>query len=238
MKKILLAVLLIVVFPTILYAQPTVLTAATNSATLVSTLSVACDAGSGSNRALYGFIGQRDQTVKSVTFNGDPLTSITTVTVTPTTHVFHVWYMVNPAAGSNTFEVTLSANSAQLVIACVPVEGVDQVTPHDAAVTATGSGSPLTASITSGAGDLVMGFGYTAHSGGGGTITNNQTAIVDMDSVFSGSRSVCIGSTPGDGGSKTISCTIGVAGVWGEVVLNINAAAGGSVIRHRRVVVQ
>jgi hypothetical protein len=66
-----------------------------------------------------------------------------------------MWYLTNPAPGTQTITVTLSG-STQMVAGALSFEGVDQTTPFGTVATAAGTGLTPLVTVSSSAGQIVV----------------------------------------------------------------------------------
>lgn len=189
---------------------------------------ISVDAGSGSDRYLLAFaIGSR-QVDGAVTYNG---VAMDLIAGTGATGLHGAIYgLANPPTGAHNLDIQVVGN-ANVLIAGVGLDGVDQVTPHGTGSETTGTGSPLSGSVSDSAtGDVVFAAGFIGHTAGGGTITKDasQTNLVENDAP-DGARSMSISYKAGAAGTFTMQCTATQAtgGGWVHVMVNIKAAGGG-----------
>jgi hypothetical protein len=141
----------------------------------------------GSNRLLtvgvvVGLAGDLTQYAVSVTYNGVAMTSSGRVFVNGNdTNGFGVlFYLLNPAAGTNTVQVTLSGSNVDDIEAgSVSFTGVDQTIGVQNKSTNTGNGTSASTTVTSTAGNMVVDVLASANSiaTSGQTLRwkNNQT---------------------------------------------------------------
>lgn len=189
---------------------------------------ISVDAGSGSDRYLLAFaIGSR-QIDGNVTYDG---VTMDLIAGTGATGLHGAIYgLANPPTGAHNLDIQVVGN-ANVLIAGVGLDGVDQVTPHGTGSETTGTGSPLSGSVSDSAtGDVVFAAGFIGHTAGGGTITKDasQTNLVENDAP-DGARSMSISYKAGAAGTFTMQCTATQAtgGGWVHVMVNIKAAGGG-----------
>ena len=168
---------------------------------------------SGSNRLLVVIAtGDNSQQTTAITYAGVSMTSLTEYTANNTgganSQVVEVWYLVNPASGSNTLSVSRNGYGR---LAVASYTGVDQVNPIDSWATTSSSGNPQSVSTTVVKDNCwLVGFGvapasgsYTARISSGGT-TRVATATLKPSSIW---QSVCIGDSNGTvaSGSRSMS---------------------------------
>lgn len=120
-------------------------------------------------------------TVTGITYNGVAMTQVRRDR--NSLMASELWYLIDPARGTNTVTVTLSGlvDSAAGAVSFI---GVDQATPIDANNGATGSGDPATVAVTS--------------------ITDNAYA---MDTVVSSDTAITVGASQTQ--KWNLSCTLG-----------------------------
>ncbi len=116
--------------------------------------------GSGSNRllTLSGNIWQDvggTGTITSASYNGVALTKATSTTEVSMDS--ELWYLVNPASGSNTMSVTVTGNTDAIKLSASTFTGVTQTSPVDINATVIGgSGNPSISATTTVASDLLI----------------------------------------------------------------------------------
>lgn len=73
------------------------------------------------------------RTVTGITYNGVALTKLHSITASleGNTQDFEVWYLINPAVGANTIDVTLSASASFTQGMAMSYNGIDQTSPID-----------------------------------------------------------------------------------------------------------
>jgi hypothetical protein len=157
----------------------------TGSATAsASSISWSHNVGSGSNRLLVvtvstslGAGGTAPATVSSITYNGVAMTSQITDSYTSNSNPqvrSYIYYLKNPASGSHTIQVTLSASS-NVVGGSVSYANVDQTTPIQTQSSSKNYGSSQSVSVTvAGSGRAVYGSLGSYYSSSSHTITDNS----------------------------------------------------------------
>lgn len=200
---------------------------------------VAFDAGTGANRTLVVFVTWRDQdnTISGVTYNAVAMTSVAARLRTADTLLSgQLWYLVNPASGSNNIVVTMGvggSNSPALISAWV-ANGTDTAgTPIDGYVTASGTAS--TANIASSPGaissatdDMIVIF--ASNRNGTDNWTATPTNYTERQDAANGSG---ISATFGDAAgaaSVTPTATWNNSAdelTWLALGINVNQTAGG-----------
>ena len=176
----------------------------------------------GSDLILFVFvnvINPASNRATAVTYNGVSLTKVRDVF--PQSNVnTSLWYLVNPATGSNTVSITLNAALGTYVdCAAVSYTGVAQSSPIDVSDSSTSNASSITDSVTTTTDNCwVVASGYHGDTSSGGfstgmtnreiTITGSRRGIIgDSNSVVSpaGSKSATIN------GNSTQTCGIVIA---------------------------
>jgi hypothetical protein len=144
--------------------------------------------------------------VSSITFNGDALTLYGRAARSDWSWA-EIWYLVAPDVGSFTLTVTLSENESFSVKAVV-AQGVDQSTPLATVVTATGSATTTTQTVSGVVTDdlafAALTLDATGHNPTPGT---NETELYERDSVNGGCEGSFYTQAGADGGQFTPSWT-------------------------------
>ncbi len=184
-----------------------------------TTMSVSHTTGSGSNRFLIVFVSYFNSpgvTISGVTYNSIALTQAIGLDVLNVNNRIDAWYLVAPATGSNTLEVTFSGNAVSTSLGVTTWTGVDQSTP----ISDTGSdtGVDPSAAVTIDSGDLLMDgiYFFTTTATVGTGQTERWNTLRANDEVSSA------GSTEGGSGSITMSWTNSQSGA-GLVAVEVNA---------------
>src|SRR5437899_967627 len=113
---------------------------------------------SGTNKVLVVGVSWANittRTVTSVTYAGQTMTSAGSA-VNANNAGAEIFYLVAPAAGSNTVSVTLSGSANSLVGGAVTLTGVNQTTPLGTFASATSSSTTPSVNATSNAGETVI----------------------------------------------------------------------------------
>ena len=128
----------------------------------------------GTDRILFVYSFARNDVTTGVTYNGVSMTQ-TGATITSGTDRFQLWYLINPASGTNSVVITGGA-STSLVIGCSQsYTGADQSTQPDAVTTNVAVSTALTTSLT--------------------TITDNAWDILFARAIGNGITSAGTGTT-------------------------------------------
>jgi hypothetical protein len=153
---------------------------------------------SGSNRLLVLFadiwqdVGGTG-TITSATYNGVSLTKATSTRGGGMAS--EIWYLANPASGSNTMSVTVTGATDSIKLAAASFTGAHQSSPLDAVNDASGWGGNPTISLTTGtANDLVT---ATLSRFGTTDATTNRTSLYNSTASSTlGAASYQIATTP------------------------------------------
>ena len=132
---------------------------------------------SGTNRILFVMAMSSSTAWGGFTYNGVALTQIQTDQTA--SHLIGLWYLVNPASGSNTLAGTWGGNQAHSVVVA-SYNGVKQSSPINASTTATGSGTSLTTTASSTTDNC---WGILAGGTGGATSIDASTNAVLISRV-------------------------------------------------------
>ncbi len=116
----------------------------------------------------------------------------------------YVYRAVSPAAGATTAQANLSAVSNAAGIAVLTLQGVDTTDPDDTPVTASVTELPVSATVTSATGDMVVGFALMVaadiSANEGSTLATSQATLGEANRSIavvyeSGAASVTVGAT-------------------------------------------
>jgi hypothetical protein len=181
---------------------------------------------SGTDRFLYvavTTISKASPTISAVTYGGVSMTLLSgNVLVFSGTNWFHhVYYLANPASGSN--NVSITANSGGTIRSgCVSYTGVDQSNPIITSNFGSGTGGTLSISLTTG----LTGWWIVS----GANIDAAFAAGSVTDTLRASYAGLCdIADSNNDETAQTASATMTYAGTreWGGVAAAIKPAGGG-----------
>ena len=177
----------------------------------------------GANRGLAVSIYSSIDSVTGVTYNGVSMAFVRKVVMLggAAGQFIHLYYLINPASGSNTVTVTSSSNLGGYVSA-VSYTGTKQTGQPDASNTGgSASTASLTTSLTTVADNCWL-TGYSYHnatiSAGAGTILRGGSLGVLQTIDSNGPK------TPA--GSYSLVTTVGAADFAGHVMLSIAPVTG------------
>src|SRR5688572_6828363 len=172
-----------------------------------NTLTLSCDAGSGSDRAIFAATANGDSTgFTDITYNGVSMgTRIhEEIDAATSTIVLRLYKLVNPSAGVNDLVLDVGGGDPlPTFLACITMDGVDQTTPNDAHVAGDSTGSPMSTSTSSATGDMVLDVIMTRVTGGGPTLVvdGSQTQRVLHDDELLGGSTRQFGMSTEAGGA-------------------------------------
>lgn len=112
--------------------------------------------GAGSNRILIVTTAAANQQATAVTFNAQPLTLVGTEIDGDDASRISMWYLVNPAIGTGTVQVTFSGAGQEKVMGASSWTGVHQTTPIGSFASQSGSGTTPSVTVSSAAGEVVV----------------------------------------------------------------------------------
>ena len=205
--------------------------------------------GSGSNRALFGFIVTIDGTPashSSLKWRGSGGTAATQIGSSFNVGSFgriSAWSLVAPTSATDTIYGSWAASQLYSGIGAAAYTGVNQGTPAGSLSTNSGSvsnnfGFNATVVVSTAPGDVVLAFTYIADGNGskplmtpGGTPLGTNRAESENSIV-----SYCIQEVVATGASTTVTCGIAptssnITGDWGMVAFVIGAQSSGFVPR-------
>ncbi len=188
----------------------------------------------GSNLLLVGIVSNHAsirRTVSSVTYNGVAMTRVD-AQIWGSFGNTELWYLLNPTADgvSHNVVITMSGTGANVMACAIDVSGVDGTTPLGTAVKASGTGTTVTVTASSAAGEVVVdcagspgdagpsGFGYSAVGAGQTMIENTQSGTTASDALIGMSREA-------GAASVVMSWTQGAAKAYGTVAVPLKPAA-------------
>jgi hypothetical protein len=179
----------------------------------------------GSNRLLVvgvavGTTSSDASFVTTATYNGVAMTSASKVHSNNQTNGYiQMFYLVNPATGSNTVAITNNV-SCDLAGGSVSFTGADQSTPLGTPVTNFGDGTSGSVSVPTNVGDMVIdatcnGSGFSS----GGSTQTNRWLINDNSNSAAGNGASS--TAAGVAGSVSMGYTGFSSDWWGLIGINI-----------------
>src|SRR5438876_3978980 len=134
----------------------------------------------------------------------------------------HIYYLLNPAAGSNTVSVTLSASASEIYLGAVTFTGANQTTPVGIFAAATGSSTAPSVTATSNTGETVIDT-VTLCTSSAPTVGGGQTQQWGTGSAQGSGHGA--GSTKPGASTVTMSWTSSNV-AWAIGAVGIKPAAG------------
>lgn len=201
-----------------------------NNSTTFGDDSFAYDAGTGSNRILFAWASPEfasgTDSIVGVTYNGVSMTADTEFFIY-TDKPLRLFYLVNPASGSNTLAYDLNVGDRRVDMLCAYVSGFSAVSNLARDFSASSSTTP-SVTVTSASGETVVSF--MASDTGTQTLTASSPAVVESQ-ANSTRWFIASMSEASSGSSVTIDGTLSVSGVrWGMAAASLTPA-GGSTLR-------
>lgn len=195
---------------------------------------------SGSNVYLIGYAGTGDNTpggtptaVKWGGSSGESLTQIGTTQTFATNFDHSAWGKAGATAQTAATYCAWSGAVSETALSMLAYTGVDQTTSHGTPVYQTGHSASPSVTVTTTAGDVVVGLLWCGSGGGVPTVTSSQTmraSIADVGGAIY--EAMYVLETTASGTSTTISASVsgGSAVDWGFIAFKLNAAAAGTTI--------
>jgi hypothetical protein len=177
---------------------------------------------SGSNRLLTVAVATgADSATVSATYAGVPMVPAGKVHTNNQTQGFvQLFYLKNPALGTNTVQVTLSGGSGEIEAGSVSFTNVDQTTPVKNITTAFGSSATPSVTVLSANGDMVVDAAASGCSISGSGQTSRWIVNRDCSTgAGNGAQSTAAGAS-----SVNMSYTIS-SDWWGIIGMDISALA-------------
>lgn len=160
------------------------------------------------------------------TYNSISLTLIGSVSDIRFSRDLHLYYLVNPATGSNSLSFTFGV-AGQAQFHAVSMTGVDQATAYDGLQNpASANDATPSVTVSSAAGNLVIGAVALMNAGITITLGADQTLIADTVVSNNGTDAMASSHEPG-AASVTHSYGLSSAVSRGIIAINVRAAAGG-----------
>lgn len=199
-----------------------------NATTAVASITASGKTTAGSNR--YGVVCayvRNPATTATATWDSVSMGSPVAHHANPTDgRQTYIWGIIAPPTGATDIVVTMGTADSQGVVVVSSYSGVDQSTPVDAEVTASGTADPATLDVSSAVGDMVVDCLYflgaaTAPSVGADQVENGN----DDDGGIFGASSREAGAA-----TVTMSWTLTTPTRWTQVAVNMNQAAAGAAV--------
>lgn len=232
-------VLIFLLFPVFVWAQPTYLSVTSISGTAATSCSGSVNA-TGTNALLVAVINLGSaapvSTVSSVTYNGVAANYVINRVNTQDQANVEVWVKHAPTTGSNTFEATFS-DLADFDCEVYIFENAHQSAAVGNTTSDTNVGTNISLNLASNSSQLVIdavlaeGTGYTTGCTPGGSQTEHY------DTEASPGMLRCSSTLTG-AVSTTMTQTLGAAGYWTALAVALKAPASPAATTRRRSIVQ
>jgi len=187
---------------------------------------------SGSDTLLAVHIAQRGSgfpAAGGVTYNGVSLTSAQQDGPISFIHS-SIWYLANPATGTNTVSVTFPSAPTRSVSGAVSLTGVDQSSPLDANNGSTGTGTTASVAVTTVADNAWVIGGVGVRTAASETITvgagetQDWNVLDTANGLRAGGSHTTAAVTPA--GAHTMDWTISASLAWAISAASFKPAAG------------
>jgi uncharacterized repeat protein (TIGR01451 family) len=234
-QNLILLFLLLLLTPLALHAQVAVDNTANSNATLIvgtpglSTISFAHTVTPGGvNRVLVvgvsiNVAGNSGSSVTAISYNGAALTKSFAFDPGNNFRV-EMWYLVNPATGSNTVQLTVNKNTGNkmgVVVGAIDFTNADQTSPIRGSATASGNNDTISISVPSAVNDVVL---DTISVVGNDNVTafgTNQTSQWTNRSGTTGQDDRGAGSTRAGAPSVPMTENLSAANNWSDGAVSI-----------------
>lgn len=163
-------------------------------------------------------------TVTSVTYNGVALTAVPSGSTNNGQYYITAYYLIAPDAGTYDIVVTVSGSVFDFGAGAISYTDAHQTTPLGTAVTATGTSTTPSVTVSSAADELVDDGLVIIH---GGTLSVGAGQTQRWNAIASGGFIKYAGSTEGGAASTTMSWSNSSSQTWAIVAVPIKPVGGG-----------
>ena len=179
---------------------------------------------SGSNRELVNWVSWYHwaSTLSGSAYNGVSLTAIPSGSAANGQYHIDGLHLIAPATGTNNLVATFSGNVFDVGMGSVSFTGADQTTPLGTAVTATGTSTTPSVTVSSAAGEIVVDGLAIIH---GGTLTVGGSQTQRWNEIALGGTIKYAGSTQGGAASTTNTWTNSTSQVWAQGAVPVKPVA-------------
>ncbi len=179
---------------------------------------------SGANRLLVVWVSYFDSAdaPTGATYNGVAMTAIPSSTAANGNYKIAGFYLIAPATGTNNIIVSFSGSMMDMGAGAVSFTDAHQTTPLGTAVTATGTSTTPSVTVSSAAGEIVVDGLAIVH---GGTLTVGGSQTQRWNAVASGGYIKYAGSTQGGAASTTNTWTNSTSQVWAQGAVPVKPVA-------------
>ena len=171
--------------------------------------------------------------VTSVTYNGVALTAVPSGSTNNGQYYITAYYLIAPDAGTYDIVVTVSGNVFDFGAGATSYTDAHQTTPLGTAVTATGTSTTPSVTVSSAADELVDDGLVIIH---GGTLSVGVGQTQRWNAIASSGYIKYAGSTEGGAASTTMSWSNSSSQTWAIVAVPIKPTAGApatSIVPHQ-----
>lgn len=179
---------------------------------------------SGENRELVNWISwyHSTSTLSGSTYNGVALTAIPSGSAANGQYHIDGLHLIAPATGTNNLVATFSGGVFDVGMGSVSFTGADQTTPLGTAVTATGTSTTPSVTVSSAAGEIVIDGLVITH---GSTLTVGGSQTQRWNAIASGGFIKYAGSTQNGASSTTNTWTSGNSQTWAQGAVPVKPVA-------------
>ena len=181
---------------------------------------------SGSDRLLRVTTSHFDSsdTVTGVTYNGVALTAVPSGSTNNGQYYITAYYLIAPDTGTHDIVVTVSGSVFDFGAGAISYTDAHQTTPLGTAVTATGTSTTPSVTVSSAADELVDDGLVIIH---GGTLSVGAGQTQRWNAIASSGFIKYAGSTEGGAASTTMSWSNSSSQTWAIVAVPIKPVGGG-----------
>lgn len=179
---------------------------------------------SGSNRELVNWVSWYHwaSTLSGSAYNGVSLTAIPSGSAANGQYHIDGLHLIAPATGTNNLVATFSGSVYDVGMGSVSFTGADQTTPLGTAVTATGTSTTPSVTVSSAAGEIVVDGLAIIH---GGTLTVGGSQTQRWNEIALAGTIKYAGSTQGGAASTTNTWTNSTSQVWAQGAVPVKPVA-------------
>ena len=181
---------------------------------------------SGSDRLLRVTTSHFDSsdTISSITYNGVALTAVPGGSTNNGQYYVTAYYLIAPDTGTHDIVVTVTGSVFDFGAGAISYTDVHQTTPLGTAVTATGTSTTPSVTVSSAADELVDDGLVIIH---GGTLSVGAGQTQRWNAIASSGFIKYAGSTEGGAASTTMSWSNSSSQTWAIVAVPIKPVGGG-----------
>lgn len=180
----------------------------------------------GVNRLLIVWVSYFDSadTISSVTYNGVAMTAIPSGSAANGNYKIAGYYLIAPATGANNVVVTFSGAVSDFGGGSISFTDAHQTTPLGTAVTATGTSTSPSVTVSSASGEFVADGLIIVH---GGTLTVGGSQTQRWNAIATNGFIKYAGSTQGGAGAVSNTWSNSSSQVWAQGAVPVKPVGGG-----------